>query len=81
MTFIASMPMYDPPEERETVDLSWRRVRDALRLRGIAAPERLVRRNADLPAVPGGIRDVAGNITARRAGPAHALAPPRLAVW
>lgn len=72
MTFIASMPMYDPPEERETVDLNWRRVRDALRLRGIAAPERLVRRNADLPAVPGGIRDVAGNIIA----PDPATLPP-----
>lgn len=72
MSFIASMPMYDPPEEQEAVDLIWQRLRDALRLHGVPAPERLVRRNADLPAVPGGIRDAAGNIIA----PDPATLPP-----
>jgi ABC-type phosphate/phosphonate transport system substrate-binding protein len=35
-------------------------------------PERLVRRNGDLPAVPGGIRDEAGNVI----GPDPATLPP-----
>lgn len=72
MTWVAAMPMYDLPEEREAVDTVWGRVGDALRQRGIAAPERLARRNADLPAVPGGIRDGSGAVIA----PDPAMLPP-----
>ena len=56
--FIAALPMYDWPETRAAVDGEWARLRDALHERGIDAPERLARLNADLPPVPGGIRDV-----------------------
>lgn len=59
--FIAALPMYDWPEIRTETDAAWARLRDRLRQQGIDAPERLVRRNADLPPVPGGIRDAAGN--------------------
>ncbi len=57
---IAALPMYDWPEVRDEVDAEWARIRDALRGAGIAAPDALSRRNADLPAVPGGIRDANG---------------------
>ncbi|MCU0908627.1 MAG: PhnD/SsuA/transferrin family substrate-binding protein [Rhodobacteraceae bacterium] len=40
---IASLPMYDWPEERATVDALWGAIRDGLRDRGIAAPEALDR--------------------------------------
>lgn len=59
-TLIAALSMYDWPEEREEIDAEWARLRDLLRAHGVDAPERLARRNADLPAVPGGIRDAAG---------------------
>lgn len=62
--FIAALPMYDWPECRAETDASWRKLREALRAHGIAAPERLVRRNGDMPAVPGGIRDAAGDVIA-----------------
>jgi len=62
--FVAALPMYDWPEVRAETDALWARIRDVLRGQGIAAPENLARRNADLPPVPGGIRDEKGNIIA-----------------
>ena len=56
--------MYDWPEARAETDAVWARLRDALRAAGLAAPDRLARRNADLPPVPGGIRDGQGNVIA-----------------
>jgi ABC-type phosphate/phosphonate transport system substrate-binding protein len=61
---IAALPMYDWPERVGEVDAEWASIRDRLRAGGIAAPERLTRRNGDLPPVPGGIRDGAGNLIA-----------------
>ena len=58
--FIAALPMYDWPEVRGEVDAQWAAVRDELRKKGVNAPERLTRRNADLPPVPGGIKDGSG---------------------
>lgn len=58
--FVVALPMYDWPEIRAEVDAEWARLRDALRGAGIEAPQCLARRNADMPAVPGGIRDAAG---------------------
>jgi ABC-type phosphate/phosphonate transport system substrate-binding protein len=40
---IASLPMYDWPEERAAVDALWAAIRDGLRDRGVAAPEGLHR--------------------------------------
>ena len=62
---VAALSMYDWPERREEVDAEWTELRDALREAGIAAPERLARCNADLPAVPGGIRDASGTVIAK----------------
>lgn len=63
--FIAALPMYDWPERRAEVDAQWARLRDRLRSAGVAdAPDRLVRRNADMPPVPGGIRDSEGRVIA-----------------
>ena len=59
---IACLPMYDWPEARAETDAYWVALRDAFRAAGIKAPQRLVRRNADMPAVPGGIRDQAGAV-------------------
>lgn len=70
--FIAALPMYDWPERRAEVDAEWAYIRDRLRERGVDAPDRLVRRNADMPAVPGGIRDAAG----RTIAPDPATLPP-----
>jgi ABC-type phosphate/phosphonate transport system substrate-binding protein len=64
--------MYDWPERRAEVDAEWAALRDRLRARGIAAPQDLTRRNADMPAVPGGIRDAAGMLIA----PDPATLPP-----
>lgn len=64
MSTVAAFPMYDWPEVRAEVDAAWAAIRDRLRAAGIDAPERLARRNADLPAVPGGIRDAGGRIIA-----------------
>lgn len=69
---IAALPMYDWPEARGAVDAEWAALRDRLRKAGIAAPERLVRRNADMPPVPGGIRDGTGRLIA----PDPAMLPP-----
>ncbi|KAI0165854.1 hypothetical protein GGR57DRAFT_497322 [Xylariaceae sp. FL1272] len=63
--FIAALPMYDLPERRDVVDRQWAEVRNRLTAAGINAPQQLVRRNADMPAVPGGgIRDAGGNLIA-----------------
>ena len=56
-TYIAALPMYDWPERRSEVDAEWATIRDSLRARNIPAPDRIIRRNADMPAVPGGIFD------------------------
>lgn len=63
-SFIAALPMYDWPERRAGVDAQWAGMGDRLRAAGIDAPVTLVRRNADLPAVPGGIRDASGELIA-----------------
>lgn len=70
--FIAAFPMYDWPEVRPEVDAQWARLRDHLRRQGIDAPKTLVRRNADIPAVRGGICDAAGAVIA----PDPAALPP-----
>lgn len=70
--YIAALPMYDWPERRAEVDAEWAAIRDGLRAKGVGAPDGLVRRNADMPAVPGGIRDSGGRIVA----PDPATLPP-----
>jgi ABC-type phosphate/phosphonate transport system substrate-binding protein len=70
--FIAALPMYDWPEARAEVDAEWAAIRAGLIASGLDAPERLVRRNSDLPAVPGGIRNAAGVVIA----PDPATLPP-----
>ncbi|MDW6020457.1 PhnD/SsuA/transferrin family substrate-binding protein [Mesorhizobium sp. BAC0120] len=72
MSFIAALPMYDWPETQAEIDMEWRRLRALLRRAGIDAPEMIVRRNADMPAVPGGIRDQGGAVIA----PDPATLPP-----
>lgn len=69
---VASLPMYDWPEVRAEVDARWARLRENLRRRGVGAPEKLARCNADLPAVPGGIRDASDAVVA----PDPATLPP-----
>ena len=69
---IAALPMYDWPERRAEVDAEWVRIRDKMRARSIDAPETLIRRNGDMPAVPGGIRDEQGRLIA----PDPATLPP-----
>ena len=64
MTSIAALPMYDWPEVRADTDAEWRNLRARLVAAGIDAPQKIVRRNADLPAVPGGIRDGEGRVIA-----------------
>lgn len=61
--FIAALPMYDWPETRAEVDARWAQLRDRLRAMGVDAPDAVVRRNGDMPAVPGGIRN-AGELVA-----------------
>jgi ABC-type phosphate/phosphonate transport system substrate-binding protein len=70
--FIAALPMYDWPETRAEVDAEWAAIRERLMGRGIDAPTHLVRRNADMPPVPGGIRDASGAVIA----PDPATLPP-----
>ncbi|MEP6564605.1 MAG: PhnD/SsuA/transferrin family substrate-binding protein [Mesorhizobium sp.] len=70
--FVAALPMYDWPEVRAEVDAQWARLRDAFRQKGIDAPAAIVRRNGDLPPVPGGIRDTAGKVIS----PNPAVLPP-----
>lgn len=69
---IAALPMYDWPEARDLTDAQWASIRDRLRGAGIDAPDDLTRRNGDMPAVPGGIRDAKGNVIA----PDPATLPP-----
>ncbi|WP_457154107.1 phosphate/phosphite/phosphonate ABC transporter substrate-binding protein [Mesorhizobium sp. P5_C1] len=69
---VAALPMYDWPEARDEVDAQWARLRDAFRRRGIDAPQTIVRRNGDLPPVPGGIHDAQGKLIA----PDPATLPP-----
>ncbi len=64
MTLIAALPMYDWPELRAETDALWAEMRATFRAHGIDAPERLVRRNGEMPAVPGGIRGDDGSIIA-----------------
>lgn len=71
-TYIAALPMYDWPELREEVDALWSAIGNSLRGAGIDAPKGLVRRNADIPPVPDGIRDAAGHLVA----PDPASLPP-----
>jgi ABC-type phosphate/phosphonate transport system substrate-binding protein len=63
--FVAALPMYDWPEAREETDLQWARLRDKLRMAGFDAPKTLARRNADMPAVQGGVRGADGIAVAR----------------
>jgi ABC-type phosphate/phosphonate transport system substrate-binding protein len=63
-SFVAALPMYDWPEVRAEVDAQWARLRDALRRRGVDAPDGLTRCNADMPAVASGIRDASGALVA-----------------
>ena len=69
---IAALPMYDWPEVRDEVDAQWAGLRDAFRQNGIDAPQAIVRRNGDLPPVPGGIHDAEGKLIA----PDPATLPP-----
>jgi ABC-type phosphate/phosphonate transport system substrate-binding protein len=69
---IAALPMYDWPEVRDEVDAQWAGLREAFRHKGIDAPQAIVRRNGDLPPVPGGIHDAEGRLIA----PDPATLPP-----
>jgi ABC-type phosphate/phosphonate transport system substrate-binding protein len=70
--FVASLPMYDWPELRSSVDAEWAELRGRLLGGGVEAPAALTRRNADLPQVPGGVRDAASRVIA----PDPATLPP-----
>lgn len=72
MSFIAALPMYDWPETRAETDMEWQRFREFLRRAGIDAPATIVRRNAEMPPVPGGIVDAEG----RPIAPDPARLPP-----
>ncbi|MER8432673.1 phosphate/phosphite/phosphonate ABC transporter substrate-binding protein [Mesorhizobium caraganae] len=61
---VAALPMYDWPELRDEVDAQWAGLREAFRQKGIDAPQAIVRRNGDLPQVPGGIHDAEGRLIA-----------------
>ncbi|NTF34829.1 PhnD/SsuA/transferrin family substrate-binding protein [Rhizobium skierniewicense] len=56
--------MYDWPEVRAETDRNWETMRARFLANGIEAPQHLVRRNADMPAVPGGIRSGDGSTIA-----------------
>jgi ABC-type phosphate/phosphonate transport system substrate-binding protein len=62
--FIAALPMYDWPEARTETDSEWALLKSILKRMGVDVPASLVRRNADLPAVPGGIRNDCGQVIA-----------------
>jgi ABC-type phosphate/phosphonate transport system substrate-binding protein len=62
--FIAALPMYDWPETRSETDAEWARLRPIFSRQGIDAPASLVRRNGDMPPVPGGIRSAFGRLIA-----------------
>jgi ABC-type phosphate/phosphonate transport system substrate-binding protein len=61
MSWIAALPMYDWPETRASTDAQWASFRNALRAANIEAPLDLVRSNAAIPSVVGGIADMSGN--------------------
>lgn len=69
---VAALPMYDWPEVRDEVDAQWAGLRETFRQKGIDAPQTIVRRNGDLPPVPGGIHDAEGRLIA----PDPATLPP-----
>ncbi|WP_192257502.1 phosphate/phosphite/phosphonate ABC transporter substrate-binding protein [Mesorhizobium caraganae] len=69
---VAALPMYDWPEVRDEVDAQWAGLREAFRQKGVDAPQTIVRRNGDLPPVPGGIHDAEGRLIA----PDPAMLPP-----
>lgn len=69
---IAALPMYDWPEARADTDAEWRDLHARLNAAGLDAPEKLVRSNAELPAVTGGILDSEGKVVA----PDPATLPP-----
>ncbi|ESY57595.1 MULTISPECIES: PhnD/SsuA/transferrin family substrate-binding protein [unclassified Mesorhizobium] len=69
---VAALPMYDWPEVRDEVDAQWAALRDAFRHKGVDGPQTIVRRNGDLPPVPGGIHDAEGRLIA----PDPAILPP-----
>lgn len=69
---MAALPMYDWPETRAEVDAEWAQIGERLRAAGHPAPINLVRSNAEMPPVPGGIRNAAGAIVA----PDPATLPP-----
>jgi ABC-type phosphate/phosphonate transport system substrate-binding protein len=69
---IAALPMYDWSEARADTDAEWQSLRAGLIAAGVDAPKNIVRRNRDLPAVPGGIRDGEGSMIA----PDPATLPP-----
>ena len=71
-TAIAALPMYEWPETRAATDAEWTRFCAFFQRAGIDAPKTIVRRNAEMPAVPGGIRDRDGNVIA----PDPASLPP-----
>ncbi|BCH64847.1 phosphate ABC transporter substrate-binding protein [Agrobacterium vitis] len=56
--------MYDWPELHSDTDALWASLRRRCLDHGIDAPEKLVRRNSDMPPVPGGIRSADGSIIA-----------------
>ncbi|MDQ0457597.1 phosphate/phosphite/phosphonate ABC transporter substrate-binding protein [Rhizobium paknamense] len=56
--------MYDWPELRAETDAAWASMRARFIAHGIDAPEHLVRRNGDMPPVPGGICSDDGAIIA-----------------
>ncbi|WP_283180194.1 hypothetical protein [Gemmobacter sp. 24YEA27] len=64
MSLVVSFGMYDWPEARAANDAAWADIRPGLLAAGLAAPARLVRRNRDLPPVPGGIRGPGGRLLA-----------------
>lgn len=81
MTYIVSFGMYDWPEARAEADARWQSLSTRLVEAGLDARAVFVRSNADLPAVPGGIRT--GNGTLLAPDPAS-LPPEELdlrAVW
>jgi ABC-type phosphate/phosphonate transport system substrate-binding protein len=58
--YIAALPMYDWHERRADVDAEWEEIGGRMRAAGIEAPVKVVRRNADMPPVPGGVYDERG---------------------
>lgn len=70
--YIAALPMYDWPEAVVETDAEWARLRGLIEGAGIRPPALRTLRNADLPPVPGGIRDTSG----RTLAPDPATLPP-----